>query len=176
MLEGIAIDDCPEFDEWLFLARDRALQRMSGALQGLVDECLATGRVEEAIHFGQRFVSLDTLNEGAYRRLMRAYAAQGDLDTAGKYYRQCRDILSRELGVKPAAETTTLYEQLLSTTAAPLTNPPLPPPAPTLSFPYEGCEVELAQTRRSVRSGAGRADQPGPCHGRGRQRQVRTSL
>lgn len=145
LLDGITIDDCPEFDEWLFLARDRTAQHMVGALQGAIDGCLAEGRSAEAIELGLRFVVIDPLNEGAYRRLMRAYAAQGELDAVGRYYRQCRTVLQRELGVEPAAKTTALYKQLLSPTAVPTHNPPSPPPVPTLSFPYEGCEAELAQ-------------------------------
>ena len=143
LLEGLTIDGCPAFEEWLFLARDRVAQRMIGSLQEIVDGCLATGRIEEAVQLSQQLISLDTLNEGAYRRVMCAYAAHGDLDAAGRYYRQCCDLLMRELSVEPASETKTLYEQLLSKTAVPLANPPLPIPVPTLSFPYQGCETEL---------------------------------
>ena len=145
LLEGITLDDCPEFDEWLYLERDRVLQRMISALQGLLDQRLSAGQAVEAIKLGRRFVSLDTLNEGAYRRLMRAFAGQGDLDGMRRTYRQCRAILQRELGLEPAVETTSLYEQLLSPAPVPHTHPPLPSPAPTLSFPYVGCNAELAQ-------------------------------
>jgi len=145
LLEGVALDDCPAFEEWLFLARDRFVQRMSSALQGLVDESLAAGQVAQAIHFGQQFVALDTLNEGAYRRLMNAYTAQGDLDGMSRTYRQCRDILQLELGVQPAADTTTLYERLLSATVVSHAMPPAPTSAPILSFAYEGCEEEMAR-------------------------------
>jgi len=147
MLEGVTIDDCPAFEEWLFLARDRVVQQMIRALQEVVDRYMAMGQAAEAVRQGERLIALDILNEGAYRRLMRAYAAQGELDGVRRYYRLCADRFLNELGVEPAAETTELYQQLLSSTAVISPSHPTPDIKPMISFPYQGCEAELAQLR-----------------------------
>ena len=105
MLEGIALDDSLAFEEWLFWERDRSAQHIIGALQDVVDEQLASGHTTEAIHYGQQLASLDLLNEGAFRWLMRAQGARGDPNAIVRLYCQCRDCLQRELGVEPAYET-----------------------------------------------------------------------
>lgn len=145
LLDGIALDDCPAFEEWLFLTRDHTLQQMIRTRQAWVDELLATGQADEAIKQGQQLVQLDLLNEGAYRRLMRAYALHGDPDGMGHVYRQCCAVLERELGVEPAEKTAVLYDQLRSATILPPR--PLAPSlsTPAVAFPYQGRQGELGE-------------------------------
>jgi DNA-binding SARP family transcriptional activator/predicted ATPase len=145
LLEGIAIDESPAFEEWLFLARDRTAQRMIAATQTVVDQLLFAGDSDRAIQFGERLVTLDPLNEGAYQRLMQAQAVQGDRDATRRTYHKCRDILARELGVEPMAETTALFEGLFSSGSFPQQVSTDLSPAPAPDFPFLGCKAELAR-------------------------------
>src|SRR6185312_11001947 len=54
-------------------------------------------------------LALDPLHEPAHRRLIERYAAAGRRADALQQYRRCVRVLDRELGVRPLAETTELY-------------------------------------------------------------------
>ncbi len=53
-------------------------------------------------------------DEEAYRRLMRAYAAQGRRSEALRQYQQCQKVLGEELGVQPMPETQKLFHLLVN--------------------------------------------------------------
>ena len=48
---------------------------------------------------------------------MRAYVASGQRTRALKQYGHCKQVLSEELGVAPAEETTALFYDLLGRTS-----------------------------------------------------------
>ncbi|HKF38404.1 MAG TPA: AAA family ATPase [Ktedonobacteraceae bacterium] len=79
---------------------------------------------------------------------MQIHAALGDRDGMRHQYRLCVEVLERELGVKPSAETHTLYRQLKvpkasHTVVAPVA-PVLQPGDHLLELPFLGRERELA--------------------------------
>lgn len=80
---------------------------------------LLTGLLEaqqawkEAIHYAQRWLRLDPLNEQAYRALMRLYTAQGNRAAALQAYHTCVTTLQQELAVEPDQATQRLYAQIL---------------------------------------------------------------
>ncbi len=92
---------------------------------------------------------------------MRLYAQTGQRSAALRQYQECVRILDEELGLAPAEETTTLFEQiraepLLATNLAPATDPTVevqsPLQAATLRHnlpaqitPFVGREEELAE-------------------------------
>jgi len=43
---------------------------------------------------------------------MRLLAANGDRGEAVRAYQQCRDLLNKDLGVAPSAETESLYSEI----------------------------------------------------------------
>ena len=152
LLEGVELPGCPAFDEWLFFQRDALEQQALGVLQALVDGFLRQGHCAEALAFAQRLVTLDPLHEGAHRRLMQIHAVLSDRDGVRRQYRLCADILTRELGVEPSAETETLYHRLTAVRSEPVHAPerlPAPQPVDQLKLPFLGRESELAvlQTR-----------------------------
>lgn len=102
------------YDEWLLPLRERFRQRAFRALEmltHLLEERQAWG---EAIRYSQGWLlQLDPLNEEAYRRLMRLYAAQGNRAAALQAYHNCVTTLQRELGVEPDEATQALYWQIL---------------------------------------------------------------
>jgi tetratricopeptide (TPR) repeat protein len=53
------------------------------------------------------------LQEAVHRALMRLYVRQGRRAAALAQYRMCREVLRRDLGVEPEAETEALYRELV---------------------------------------------------------------
>jgi DNA-binding SARP family transcriptional activator/TolB-like protein/Tfp pilus assembly protein PilF len=110
-LTDFVIDSEP-FQEWLASERDRTLDLICGVLQRLTALQDAAGEHEAAIRSARRLVSLDPLSEIGQRALIRAYARAGRRPEALRQYRTCADILKRELGVAPDAETQALANEI----------------------------------------------------------------
>src|SRR5439155_10236578 len=99
------------FQEWLAAERDRALGLVCDVLQRLT-AAAEPGESEAAIQSGRRLVALDPLSEYGQRALMRAYARAGRRGEALRQYKGCAEILKRELGVAPDAETQALAAEI----------------------------------------------------------------
>src|SRR5438552_1835802 len=103
--------DSEPFQEWLAAERDRALGLVCDVLQRLT-AAAEPGESEAAIQSGRRLVALDPLSEYGQRALMRAYARAGRRGEALRQYKGCAEILKRELGVAPDAETQALAAEI----------------------------------------------------------------
>ncbi|HJT15377.1 MAG TPA: BTAD domain-containing putative transcriptional regulator, partial [Dongiaceae bacterium] len=112
LLDGIGIRD-PAFEEWLLVERQRLGHLLEEALTKLLSQSMADGASERAIATARRLLSRDPLREEASRALMQIHAERGQTAQALKMYETLRDRLHRELGVRPARETTQLYEAIL---------------------------------------------------------------
>ena len=113
-LEGFALRDSPEFDDWQFFTAEELQRELAGALSRLVDARVLTGDLDLAVQAARRRLGLDPLHEAAHRTLMRLYAWQGRREAALRQYRECVRALQAELGVSPLDETTQLYEDVLA--------------------------------------------------------------
>jgi DNA-binding SARP family transcriptional activator/TolB-like protein/Tfp pilus assembly protein PilF len=110
-LADFVIDSEP-FQEWLAGERDRSLDLVCSVLQRLTALQDEAGEHEAAIRSARRLASLDPLSEIGQRALIRAYARAGRRPEALRQYRTCADILKRELGVAPDAETQALANEI----------------------------------------------------------------
>ncbi|MCI0647257.1 MAG: tetratricopeptide repeat protein [Chloroflexi bacterium] len=137
-LEGLYLDDCPEFEAWLMTERERWQQKCFQALGRLLQQSLSRGEYEAGLRYARRLLALDPWHEEAHRQMMSLLARTGQLSAALKQYATCRRILAKELGVEPAAETTRLYERIKSARVMPPTRLPAP------AAPFVGREEELA--------------------------------
>jgi LuxR family maltose regulon positive regulatory protein len=72
-------------------------------------------RHEAAIHWCEQILEKDSCWEEAYRLLMQSHRTLNNRNQAIKWYQKCCRVLERELGVKPMAATTSIYESLLAT-------------------------------------------------------------
>lgn len=146
LLDGLQLDDCPAFEEWLFFQRDAIDQRALVLREGLTGALRAAGQLDEALAAAQQLLAQDPLRESAYRELMRIAAAHGSREGVAHQFRRCADVLARELGVEPSAETSALYRELLEARPAP--RPPARAAAPETLFPalpFVGRADELQQ-------------------------------
>ena len=112
-LEGFIVKDSFDFEDWSFFERERLQRRCLEALTELSDYCSRQGEYERAIAYATQILSRDNLQENIHRQLMRLYYAAGNRSAALRQYEICKEVIERELGVAPLAETTTIYEQVL---------------------------------------------------------------
>lgn len=113
-MEGFTLPDSPAFDEWQFFQAEGYRQDLAEALQQLIRWQAARGNLEQAIHYGRRWLAIDPLHEPAQRQLMKLYGWSGQWTAAQRQYQDCLRLLDEELGVEPEEETTALYEAIRS--------------------------------------------------------------
>ncbi len=174
-MAGFTLRDSAEFDDWQFFQSDALRRDLASILERLVNGSAAKGDFNTAIGYTQRWLSLDALHEPAHRQLMLLYAISGQRTAAMRQYKECLQILERELGVPPLEETTRLYDaiadgQVLGS-ATPLavnfsppglpSSSPLPEPAAAIderkvhpaqllaSLPLTGRDAEWGQLQRA---------------------------
>jgi DNA-binding SARP family transcriptional activator len=82
------------------------------AIDTRVDALVAHNELELALTHAREAVRLEPYRESGYRRLMRMLAARGDRAEAVRVFNQCRDLLQKELGVAPSAETEALHREI----------------------------------------------------------------
>ncbi len=157
LLDGFSLKEEP-FEAWARAERERLRHLASVALMKLIAHCDEVGDTERCIETAARLLALDPLRESAHRILMRAYASQGRLASALKQFETCRNILRRELGVEPEAETVAVYRhirQQRATTAEErldemlvqtVENPPLPNGPSVAVLPFENKSGDPEQT------------------------------
>ncbi len=110
-LQGFSVPENP-FENWK--AQEAARLRDIGlsVFEGLMTHYLGLDRHADAIRIAGRALTLDPLHEVVHRTLMKAYAAQGRMGLAARQYEDFRNALATELGVKPDAETESVYSSL----------------------------------------------------------------
>lgn len=101
-----------------------------------------------AAHFARQLLTLEPWAEEGYRILMRWWAGQGQTATALAEYQKCVVTLSEELGINPAAKTTTLYEQIRDGRFSSLT--PLTHNLPAMLTPLVGRQQELTTLQQHL--------------------------
>ncbi|MEZ4713426.1 MAG: BTAD domain-containing putative transcriptional regulator [Caldilineaceae bacterium] len=111
-LAGFALDDSTLFEEWRRIKQEQFHIRALDALTQLAHAAEAAGDDEQALHDAQHQLALEPWWEGAHRQIMRILARRGQLAAATAQYKLCCQVLAREFGIVPNAETTALYEQI----------------------------------------------------------------
>ncbi len=111
-LAGFSLRDSSNFDDWQFYQADSLRRDFTSALERLVQCYSTSGNFESAIMYAQQWLALDRLNESAHRLLMQLYAWNDQQSAALHQYRECVQILDRELGVAPLESTTRLYQAI----------------------------------------------------------------
>ena len=100
LLAGFTLDEYV-FEDWLMSERRRLHERQRQALNALLAHYTDTAQHARSIDIAVKLLALDPLQEAVHRTLMQAYHTQGRRRAVLRQYEHCRDILQRELGVKP---------------------------------------------------------------------------
>jgi len=112
LLDGIVLDHCDDFGEWLLGVRSWTWRRLLGALERRRDDAAAGGDLGLAVRLARRQVSLDRWDEAGQRGLMRLYQQMGKPGMALECYRMLEEHLQRELAVEPQAATRALAAEI----------------------------------------------------------------
>ena len=79
LMEGLSVGETG-FEKWLGSERERFRHLACNIYARLMERAEQGGRLEEALSYGLKLLSLDPLQENVHRLLMRLYAAQGRHD------------------------------------------------------------------------------------------------
>jgi DNA-binding SARP family transcriptional activator len=101
------------YEEWITLERERVQAIFDARMEQLLEQLSAAERWTAVQEWGERWLILNGTRETAYRALMLASGARGDMAKVAALYRRCTAELMEELGIEPSAETRALYDGLL---------------------------------------------------------------
>ena len=117
LLQGLRIDDAPDFESWLEGQREAYVRRLVLSLSRLARGRTQGGRTAEAIRHAHRLVEVAPYHEPGWQQLIELLMRDGRRDAALYELDRCRRALARELDAEPQAETLALVETLRSETA-----------------------------------------------------------
>lgn len=144
LLEGVHIEGAPLFDEWLAGQRERFKQLAVGALHALATHHIERQEYTAATDMLSRLLGLEPWREDGHRQLMTMLVLSGQRDAALQQYQRCCQVLDEALGIQPSAETTELYDRILSGQLAACQSV-TPSSLPRPLTPVLGRGTELAQ-------------------------------
>lgn len=113
------------YEDWVDLERDRLRAAYDRKVERLIALQLDGGRWAAAIQWAERWIAQGHVPESAFRSLMIAHRALGDVAKVVSTYERCRAVLSEDLDVEPSPETTRLFDEL--TQQSPIGDPHEPP-------------------------------------------------
>lgn len=127
-MTGFSLTDSAAFDDWQFEQREIYRRQFLRVVQRLVTYYTEQQDYDHAIHYGRRWLSQNSLDESAYRALMRLYVRARQPSQALRLYKECSRVLWAELHIQPDAETTQLYDMINANRDELPTMGILPPP------------------------------------------------
>ena len=160
-LEGFALAEASEFEDWLAGERELWARRGLEVLVSCAEAYTQLGKAEEACGFAERALTLQPMSELAVRSVVRCRSLSGDRAGALAVFERFHARLAEELGAQPSEEIRALVERVRRE-RAPHTEAQtghadvIPVPRPPLEG--RGQELQLllstaaksAQTRRAV--------------------------
>jgi hypothetical protein len=111
-LEGFAVAEASEFEDWLAAERELWNRRGLEVLVSCADAQLQVGEVEEACGFAERALTLQPRSELAVRCALRCRSLAGDRSGALTLFDRFRARLMEDSGVEPSEETRVLMERV----------------------------------------------------------------
>src|SRR6266540_1769567 len=99
------------YDEWVVLEREHLYSIFEHHMSRLMSLLQDEKRWLDILDWGERWIKLGQKPEPAYRALMLAHAAKGDMSKVAATYERCVKSL-REFGMEPSEQTRALYERL----------------------------------------------------------------
>src|SRR5215510_16307834 len=101
------------YDEWVMLEREHLNSVFEHKMARLMSLLQDEKRWLDILDWGERWIKLGQKPEPAYRALMMAHAAKGDMSKVAATYGRCVKAL-KEFGSEPSEQTKELYENLKS--------------------------------------------------------------
>ncbi len=126
------------YDDWVLLERERVHSVFEQKMAGLLDLLVEQQRWQATLEWGERWIALGQTPEPAYRALMVAHSATGNMSQVASVYQRCVQALRNDLDVEPSEQTRALFERLSKTQKMPGESQPQatsPAPQPTMLLP-----------------------------------------
>ncbi len=137
------------YDDWVIRERERVYaifeQKMARLLALLIQE----ERWQDTLDWSERWIALGQAPEPAYRALMTAHHALGNVSQVAAVYERCTRAMHDDLGVEPSAETQALYERLAKSA-----HTPAPSPSPARAEPVAPSLAPVLRTQAVTRKNA----------------------
>lgn len=102
------------YDEWITLERERLQAMFERKMEQLLDRLIAAQRWSETLEWGEKWIAFGQTPEPAYRAMMQAHAALGNMAKVAATFERCMQALRTDLGVEPSEQTRALYESVKS--------------------------------------------------------------
>jgi predicted ATPase/DNA-binding SARP family transcriptional activator len=99
------------YEEWVVLEREHLYSIFEHHIARLLALLEEENRWLDVLDWAERWIKLGQKPEPAYRALMTAHAAKGDMSKVAATYERCVKSL-RELGIEPSDQTRELYLRL----------------------------------------------------------------
>src|SRR5687767_8178804 len=113
------------YDEWVLLEREHLYSIFEHHMARLLSLLQAEKRWLDILDWGERWIKLGQKPEPAYRALMAAHAAKGDMSKVAATYERCVKSL-KEYGIEPSEQTRSLYQRLKAGKETVKTGPAVP--------------------------------------------------
>lgn len=101
------------YEEWVALEREHVASTFEYHMARLMSLLQQEERWLDIQDWAERWIKLGQKPEPAYRALMSAHAAKGDMSKVAATYERCAKSL-RELGIEPSEQTKELYQKIKS--------------------------------------------------------------
>ncbi len=127
------------YEDWIVLERERIQTAYEARMEQLIGQLVTAERWTAVQEQSERWLGLGNAPEPAYRALMLAYGARGNIAKVASTYQRCIDELHELFGVEPSAETRALFDGLLKGAKATL-QPAAFQPSSTVTFLFTDIE------------------------------------
>src|SRR5688500_8169384 len=107
------------YEDWVVLERERLQSVFDTKMGKLLELLVGSERWTAVQEQAERWLALGSTPEPAFRALMLASGARGDMAKVSAIYQRCIAELDERLGLEPSAETRALYDGLLKGANAP---------------------------------------------------------
>ena len=101
------------YDEWVVLEREQMQATYERKVACLLELLQQGKRWSDVLDWGEKWIASGQKPEAAYRHLMLAHVAQGDLSKAVATYERCTRSLA-DFGIEPSEQTRELFDELRS--------------------------------------------------------------
>jgi len=126
------------YEDWVVLERERLQSVFDTKMEQLLEQLIASERWTAVQEQAERWLTLGKTPEPAFRALMLAYGARGDMTKVSSVYQRCIAALDEQFGIEPSAETRALYDGLLKGTR--ISSRPSAQPSSTVTFLFTDIE------------------------------------
>ncbi|UCC52617.1 MAG: winged helix-turn-helix domain-containing protein, partial [Anaerolineaceae bacterium] len=113
--EGLYLGDFMDediYERWPEVQRENLRNKYLEITDRLAQYYMEQGEFIAGAALSRKLLSKDNCHEGAHRRLMQCYMAQGQRHLAVRQYQTCIQTLQEELDIGPSEETTALYRRI----------------------------------------------------------------